>query len=75
MKKNIRLTESDLMRLVKRVIKESSTLPHPVKIKMWNEMIGNVNGDGVETIEYIPNNKLVIDAFGNIYTITRTIKK
>ena len=34
-------------------------------------MTNNVEGEGVETIKYIPKKMLVIDAFGNKYTITK----
>lgn len=47
-------------------------LPHPMDTPMWKKMTGDVEGDGVELLQYIPNQKLVIDvAFDNtIYTIT-----
>ena len=44
---------------------------HPVNNPLWIEMTNNVEGEGVETIKYIPNKMLVIDAFGNKYTITK----
>ena len=78
MKKIVRLTESDLTKLVNKVINEqptgnSGTIPknHPVNNPLWKEMLTNVEGDGVETIKFIPNKMLVIDAFGNKYTITK----
>lgn len=70
--KKVRLTESDLAKVVRRIIKEQNSLPHPVEISMWQQMLSNVEGDGVETVQYIPNKKLVINAFGNLYTITLT---
>lgn len=80
MKKTIRLTESDLSKLVNKVIKEQQRtdasihpIPkdHPVNNPLWKEMLSNIEGDGVETIKFIPNKMLVIDAFGNKYTITK----
>jgi hypothetical protein len=44
---------------------------HPIFNPLWVEMTNNVEGEGVETIKYIPNKMLVIDAFGNKYTITK----
>ena len=44
---------------------------HPIYNPLWIEMTNNVEGEGVETIKYIPNKMLVIDAFGNKYTITK----
>ena len=78
MKKIVRLTESDLIRLTKKIVAEqktsqSSGIPkdHPVNNPFWIQMTADVEGDGVETIKYIPNKMLVIDAFGNKYTITK----
>jgi hypothetical protein len=87
MKKTVKLTESDLSRIVQRVINEQPlakavkpTLPdaespipkdHPVNNPLWIQMISDVEGDGVDTIKYIPNKMLVIDAFGRKYTITK----
>lgn len=46
--------------------------PHPMDTPMWKKMTSDVEGDGVELLQYIPNQKLVIDVqFDNtIYTIT-----
>jgi hypothetical protein len=79
MKKTVRLTESDLVKLVNKVINEQTTssdfhsVPkiHPTKNPLWVEMLANVRGDGVETVKFIPNKMLVINAFGNKYTITK----
>lgn len=74
MKKIVKLTESDLSRIVRRVINEQGqSIPkdHPVNNPFWEEMISAVEGEGVKTIKYIPNKMLVIDAFGNKYTITK----
>jgi hypothetical protein len=79
MKKTVRLTESDLAKLVNKVINEQPTssdfhpVPknHPIKNPLWVEMTNNVEGEGVETIKYVPGKMLVIDAFGNKYTITK----
>jgi hypothetical protein len=78
MKKIVKLTESDLSRIVRRVINEQghSTLgdipkDHPINNPFWEEMLSDVEGEGVTTIKYIPNKMLVIDAFGNKYTITK----
>jgi hypothetical protein len=43
---------------------------HPMDNPFLKQMISNVEGDNVETVEYVPNQKLVINAFGNVYTIT-----
>jgi hypothetical protein len=85
MAKIVRLTERDLTRLVGKIVSEQSKplqqktsgdlhpIPknHPVNNPLWIEMTNNVEGEGVETIKYIPNKMLVIDAFGNKYTITK----
>jgi hypothetical protein len=78
MKKIVRLTESDLAKLVNKVINEQptgdiGTIPknHPVNNPFWKQMLVDIQGDGVETIKFIPNKMLVIDAFGNKYTITK----
>jgi hypothetical protein len=80
MSKVIKLTEQDLVKLVKKVVNEqqktsisNSPIPknHPIYNPLWKEMISNVEGDGVETIKYAPGKMLVIDAFGNKYTITK----
>jgi hypothetical protein len=79
MKKSVRLSESDLVRLVNRVIIEQS-LPdadspvpknHPINNPLWKEMEGDVYGDGVTTVKFVPNKMLVIDAAGTKYTITK----
>ena len=74
MKKAVKLTESDLSRIVRRVINEQGQADmknHPMNNPFWEEMISAVEGEGVETIKYIPNKMLVINAFGNKYTITK----
>jgi hypothetical protein len=87
MSKVVRLTERDLTKLVNKIISEQSnkkpvqqkvsvephSIPknHPIFNPLWVEMTNNVEGEGVETIKYIPNKMLVIDAFGNKYTITK----
>ena len=79
MKKIVKLNESDLSRIVRRVINEQghATLgdeipkDHPMLNPFWEEMLSAVEGEGVTTIKYIPNKMLVIDAFGNKYTITK----
>jgi hypothetical protein len=87
MKKTVKLTESDLSKIIQRVINEQqlakavkpknpdadSPIPkdHPINNPLWIEMTGDVEGDGVETIKYVPNKMLVIDAFGVKYTITK----
>jgi hypothetical protein len=79
MKKVVKLKESDLVRLVNRVISEQS-LPdgdepvpknHPINNPLWKQMKMDVEGDGVTTVKFIPNKMLVIDAFGTKYTITK----
>jgi len=80
MSKVVRLNEQDLVRLVNKVVNEQQKtsgdlhpIPknHPVNNPLWIEMTNNVEGEGVETIKYIPKKMLVIDAFGNKYTITK----
>jgi hypothetical protein len=80
MRKITKITEKDISILVKKVINEQlktsgdlHPIPknHPVNNPLWKEMIMNVEGEGVETLKYIPNKTLVIDAFGNKYTITK----
>jgi hypothetical protein len=83
MTKVVRLTEKDLTKLVNKVISEQQKhvpfsthskeefAKHPVNNPLWKEMRSDVEGDGVETIKYVPNKMLVIDAFGNKYTITK----
>lgn len=78
-KKVIRLSEAQLTKMIGNIVNEQKTsadyhpIPknHPVNNPLWKEMINNVTGDGVETIKFIPNKMLVIDAFGNKYTITK----
>jgi antitoxin component of RelBE/YafQ-DinJ toxin-antitoxin module len=72
MKKTVRLTESDLSKIVQRVINEQQ-IPkdHPINNPLWIKMISDIEGDNVETIKFIPNKMLVIDAFGTKYTITK----
>jgi hypothetical protein len=80
MSKVVRLNEQDLIRLVNKVVNEQQKtsgdlhpIPknHPIYNPLWIEMTNNVEGEGVETIKYIPKKMLVIDAFGNKYTITK----
>ncbi len=80
MSKVVRLNEQDLIRLVNKVVNEQQKtsgdlhpIPknHPINNPLWIEMTNNVEGEGVETIKYIPKKMLVIDAFGNKYTITK----
>jgi hypothetical protein len=83
MKKVLRVTESELTSLIKRVIQEQpikgqyssdyhpKPTDHPTNNPLWKEMVRNVTGEGVETIKFVPNKMLVIDAFGNKYTITK----
>lgn len=78
MKKITRLTERDLVKIVKKVINEQTDSElhpiknsHPTKNPLWIEMTNNVDGEGVETVKYVPGKMLVIDAFGNKYTITK----
>ncbi len=76
-KKVIRLTEAELTKMIGNIVNEQKTsdhrIPkdHPVNNPLWKEMRANVEGDNVETIKFIPNKMLVIDAFGNKYTITK----
>lgn len=80
MSKVVRLNERELVKLVNKVVNEQqktskyhSSIPkdHPINNPLWKEMISNVTGDGVETIKFVPGKMLVIDAFGNKYTITK----
>lgn len=76
MKNTIRLSEQDLVRLVKKVVNEQmsdSPIPkdHPIFNPLWKEMLSNVEGEAVETIKFVPGKMLVIDAFGTKYTITK----
>jgi len=80
MSKVVRLNEQDFIRLVNKVVNEQQKtsgdlhpIPknHPINNPLWIEMTNNVEGEGVETIKYIPKKMLVIDAFGNKYTITK----
>ena len=43
---------------------------HPINHPFYKEMITNIEGDNVKLVSFTTN-KLVIDAFGNIYTITK----
>jgi hypothetical protein len=76
MKKVVKLTESQLAKMVNKIINEDMNpdgIPknHPVNNPLYQEMISNVEGEGVVTIKYVPKKMLVIDAFGNKYTITK----
>jgi len=77
MKKTIKLTESDLSRILKKIINEQSTSKHSYNHPMYNnfykQMIKDIEGDGV-VLTYT-SDELVISAFGNIYTITKTKQK
>ena len=78
MGKQVRLTESDLVRLINRVISEQSmpdgdepvSKNHPINNPLWKQMTMDVEGDGVTIVKFVPNKMLVIDAFGKKYTIT-----
>ena len=63
MSKVVRLNEQDLIRLVNKVVNEQQKtsgdlhpIPknHPINNPLWIEMTNNVEGEGVETIKYIP---------------------
>jgi predicted lactoylglutathione lyase len=81
MKKIIKLTESDLVKIVKQVIKTENdfsnlresggTIPkdHPMYNPMYKKMLQDIDGENVAVVKYVPNKELVIDAFGNKYTI------
>lgn len=80
MSKLVRLNERDLVKLVSKVVNEQRKtsgdyhpIPkdHPIFNPLWKEMLSNVEGEGVETIKFVPGKMLVIDAFGNKYTITK----
>ena len=73
MKKVVKLTEAELTKMIQKIINEDQSIPknHPVNNPLYQEMINNVEGEGVSTIKYIPNKMLVINAFGNKYTITK----
>lgn len=80
MKKTVRLSESDLNRLVKKIIEEQTTsaeeIPkdHPINNKLWKELDNWMNGDGPHTIKYIPNKMLVLGGDSSnrpYYTITK----
>ena len=77
MKKTIKLTESDLSRILKKIINEQSTSKHSDNHPMYNDfykrMIKDIEGDGV--VLTFGTDELVINAFGNIYTITKTKQK
>ena len=73
MKKTVKLTESDLSRIVQRVINEQPLakavkplqpkkvdLGVPIDNPFWEELSNWVMGEGPEVMEYIPNKKLVI---------------
>jgi hypothetical protein len=78
MKKIVRLTESELVKLTKKIISEQQDphggeVPkgHPINNPFYKQMINDIDGEGVTTIKYVPNKMLVVDAFGNKYTITK----
>ena len=61
MSKVVRLTEQDLVKLVKKVVNEqynegnpSTYKNHPINNKLWMELENWVNGDGPEVIKYVP---------------------
>lgn len=73
MKKVIKLTESELTEMVKRIINEDQSIPknHPINNPFYQQMVSDIEGEGVSTIKYVPNKMIVINAFGNKYTITK----
>ena len=80
MSKVVRLTEKDLTNLVNKIVNEqqlSSAIhgapnDHPMENPFLKQMLSHIDGENVQTIKYIPNKMLVIDAFGNKYTITKS---
>lgn len=69
MRNNLKITESQINRIVKRVLNEDE-FPHPIETKFWREMDNELTGDGVEVLE-MSNDKLVIDGIKYRYTILR----
>ena len=55
MKKIIRLTESDLTRLVRRVINESGFPQHQQTVLSWEKIYDNLFDEVLEIIEYSQN--------------------
>jgi len=70
MKKIVKLTESDLARIVRRVINEQKT--HPRDNPLWSELTGYVSGTGPYVKQYTPNQKLIISDGESDYIITKT---
>ena len=77
MQKTIKITESDLSRILKKIINEQSTSKHSVNHPMYNDfykrMIKDIEGDG--SVLTFGTDELVINASDNIYTITKTKQK
>ena len=55
MKKVIRLTESDLMRIVKRVINEQTNTVSPKKVKFFDSLANNISSKLINKKLYFGN--------------------
>lgn len=73
MRRNIRLNENDISRILRRIIKEEEE-KHPIKTRFWQEMTTEIEGDNVSVIRE-SQNELVIDGINYIYKLTRTRRK
>lgn len=83
MKKTIRLTEEDLIKLVKKITNEQYShenepisKKHPINNPLWKEMEDYIHGDGPEIMKFIPNKQLIIGTSDGkkivpVYTIIR----
>jgi hypothetical protein len=69
MKKVIRLTESDITRILKKVINEQQENTHPQSTKIYNELEIDLEGDGPYVVEETPH-QLIVKGIKHKWTIT-----
>lgn len=69
MKKVIRLTESDITRILKKVINEQQENTHPQSTKIYKDLEIDVEGDGPYVVEETPH-KLIVKGIKHKWTIT-----
>jgi hypothetical protein len=69
--KSFILTESEKNRIRNLYEESDISKEHPVNNPFYRQMLSDIDGDNVIIEKKLPNG-LIIDAFGNKYTITKT---